>query len=87
MIKTNKCVLQFKYCECGCHGSIGGVYGNSYWLYNDLRGKYTLTDGHGWSSSDIGKYSSYEEAVDVATKLFKDKLEESIKCLIEVPDK
>jgi hypothetical protein len=84
MTKRTKDVLNFKYCECGCHGSEAGTMGNSYWIYNDLKGTYTLTAGHGFCSPIIGKYSSYEEAADKATELFKKELDMAKKCLIKV---
>lgn len=83
-IKTKQ-VLNFEYCGCGRHGHSAGVAGNNFWIYNDLRGNFTLKIGHSFLGSQIGSYTSYDEAVDVATNLFKAHLTKSLKCLINVP--
>lgn len=77
-------VLNFEYCECGCKGYSAGVGDNSYWIYWDLKETYTLIAGHGWCGGPvIGKYSTYEKAIDEATKRFRFYLKEINQCLID----
>lgn len=73
--------LKFKYCECGCKGYEGGTGGNSFWIYWDLKNKYTLNRGHGWSGSLVDVYKSYEEATEEAARLFKIEFAKSSNCL------
>ena len=76
-----KKTLKFEYCECGCKGYSGGISCNNFWIYWDLKNTYTLNEGHGWIGLLIGKYSSYEDAIKEATRLFKINLKESNNCL------
>jgi len=82
---ATKEVLNFKYCECGCHGHECSVMGNHYWLYNDLNGNFTLKSGHGIMGFTIGRYKSFEEAVDVATAQVKLELKKVKNIFIKVP--
>jgi hypothetical protein len=61
--------LEFEYCECGCKGHEATAGSLDFWLFNDLKGKYTLNKGHGWMGARIGVYKSHEQAVGVATEM------------------
>jgi hypothetical protein len=74
-------VLDFKYCECGCKGYSAGAGDNSYWIFWDLKEKYTLSRGHGWCGNRIGDFPSFVKAQNYATKLFKIELKELSGCL------
>jgi hypothetical protein len=70
--------MNWEYCECGCHGheaSAGGIY---LWLFNDLKGNYTLHRGHGWMSPVIGKYKSWEEAETKAREVMTEGLKKAV---------
>ena len=69
-------LVEFEYCECGCHGS-EATLGNHYvWLFDSLPTKnvsgftpkgFHLYEGHGSFSKLIGEYSTFEEAQKAAT--------------------
>ncbi len=61
--------LNFKYCECGCHGFEASRNGQHFWIYNDLRGGFHLHLGHGFIGQKIGSYYSYAKAIKAAEKL------------------
>lgn len=68
--------IKEEYCECGCHGNtfscgltIASIVPFYFWMYDDLRGKLYLHDGHGPVSRQIGVYSSYKEVRKVVEKL------------------
>jgi hypothetical protein len=60
--------LKFKYCECGCHGSLAEAGAESWWLYTDLRGGFELHKGHGHSGRLMGTYRKRNEAVEDANR-------------------
>ena len=72
--KGSKRKLDWKYCECGCHGhevAVGSLY---LWLFNDLekpKAAYTLHKGHGWLSPKIGKFDSFDAADKAGYELAK----------------
>lgn len=68
--------MNWEYCECGCHGHEAHAAGIYFWLFNDLKGNYTLHRGHGWLSPVIGKYKSWEEAEEKAREILKEALVE-----------
>ncbi len=73
MTTTSKKNIEFEYCECGCHGHYLSLPGNSYWIYNDLKGTYFLHKGHGMYSPLIGKFSShYDAAISVYEQIQAD---------------
>jgi hypothetical protein len=82
MIKARK-RLSFDYCECGWNGFSAGAGSNSFWIYWDLAKIYYLIEGHGWTGLEIGKYSTFNKAINEATKRFKANLKSANNCLID----
>ncbi len=76
-----KSLLKFEYCECGCKGYSGGTGDNSFWIFWDLKEKFTLIAGHGCCGVKIDDFVSYQAAVKEATKLFKQNLKNANDCL------
>lgn len=68
-------MLNFNYCECGCHGYEASVGNLHLWIFWDLKESYHLHRGHGWVSPKIKTCSSMEEAVELATDLARVELE------------
>lgn len=60
--------MDFKYCECGCHGHEASAGPVHYWIFNDLEGSYYLHKGHGRLSPRLGAYMSFEAAERAATE-------------------
>lgn len=59
--------LKWEYCECGCKGSMCG----NYWIYDTLKGKIYLQNGHGFMSGSVGEYTSMKEINDVVRALIR----------------
>lgn len=59
--------VDWKYCECGCHGHelrLGSLY---FWMFNDLgrcgsSKHFHLNTGHSGLGKDLGRFSSFEKA-------------------------
>ena len=66
--------LDWKYCECGCHGHEVSVGSVDLWLYNDLKGKFYLHRGHGHSSEAISVLPTWEAANDAAVEFLKQQM-------------
>jgi len=78
-------MLEFKYCECGCKGSLSMTIGRTAWWYhNDLKGKVYLHRGHGFSAEPIKECSSVDEAVRVATEEALVVFQKEHKVLLEI---
>ncbi len=78
-------MLIFKYCECGCKGSLSIRIGSAeFWLFDNLKGPVYLHRGHGYLSPLIKQCSSYNEAVQLATDEAKVLLDIEQKNLDEV---
>jgi len=69
-VEEPKLLVGWEYCECGCHGHAVSVGALHLWLYNDLKGKFSLRRGHGWTmGSPVGEYKTMEEADRAAAAL------------------
>lgn len=73
--------IDWKDCECGCHGSTVSFGQIHLWLYNNLRGDFFLNHGHGMDATPIGKYVSSADADIAASALV---LAEAEKLLAEL---
>jgi hypothetical protein len=67
--KRPKANLSFKYCECGCHGHAAGTGDLSYWIYDDLKGRFWAVRGHGFTfGKPLGKFDSHRQARNACNK-------------------
>jgi hypothetical protein len=60
--------LDWKYCECGCHGHEAEAGHLAFWLYNDLQGGYHLHRDSRYGLK-IGRFDSFD-AADAAAMVF-----------------
>jgi len=69
--------LNWKSCECGCHGRSAKVGSREYWMDENemLSGRYVLHLGHGWLAPRMGTYTSFEVANQEILKDAKPELE------------
>lgn len=67
-------MLEFEYCECGCHGFESDTTG--FWIETNEKKWQGLSKGHGWMSPKIGVFDSFEKAAEHATELAKPMLVE-----------
>lgn len=64
-------MLEFKYCECGCHGHLSATIGaTSFWMRHE-KGGVVLRYGHSWSGEYIGDFSTYGNAAEHANTMAK----------------
>jgi len=77
--------LKFYYCECGCKGAQASAGPLHYWIYNDLRGTFTLRQGHGHLGTKLGEFKSHESATWAANdhaKVEAEKIVEQLQPLL-----
>ncbi len=70
---SSKVTLDFKYCECGCHCSVAShpVMGETleFTIYNDLKGHFSLYEGHGTLGRKFDVKTSFGAAAGLAAKM------------------
>ncbi len=72
--------MDWKYCECGCHGSEANVPGIGYvWMFDDLKGTIRTHKSHGMIGTRIANFSSHEEM----NEYFLDRMKEAKKKIEE----
>jgi hypothetical protein len=71
--------MRFEYCECGCHGSVANVGEMAFTIFDDLKGNFTLYQGHGRYGIELGKSKDYR----ALTKIARDKARKVLRRMIK----
>lgn len=66
--------LNFEYCECGCHGHEASAGALHFWIFNNLKGRFFLHQGHGWLSPKLSEHTSFQDAEKAANEVVKGEL-------------